>query len=166
MKTSPDRIVAWLLLCLTLLINGIVLAPEARVSRVDLNDNVFHYTLVERIVQAVEAGENPLDCWSPGWSFGYPVLRTYQPLAHVAVAGVYFGLGKAVPLMTVFVWARYLSIVLLPLTFFLTARLLRLSFWIAAAAALLAPMVSTDYLYGMEYGSFAWAGSGLFPQAV
>src|ERR1039458_2790572 len=27
-------------------------------------------------------------------------------------------------------------------------------------------MVSTNFLYGIEYGSFTWAGSGLFPQAV
>lgn len=27
-------------------------------------------------------------------------------------------------------------------------------------------MVSTNFLYGLEYGSYVWAGSGLFPQAV
>src|ERR1035441_10798095 len=87
--------------------------PELSISRVDLNDNVFHFTLVERMVQAVEHGENPLDCWSPEWSLGYPVLRTYQPLAHTLVVLVYFALGKSVGLMTVFVWIRFLAVVLL-----------------------------------------------------
>ena len=36
----------------------------------------------------------------------------------------------------------------------------------AAAAAVLAPLISTNFLYGVEYGSFTWAGSGLYPQAV
>ncbi len=78
------------------------------------------------MVQAVERGENPLDCWSGEWSLGYPVLRTYQPLAHALVALVYFALGKSVGLMTVFVWVRFLSVVLLPLSFFLAARLMGL----------------------------------------
>src|SRR5260370_19002306 len=68
--------------------------------------------------------------------------------------------------MTIVVWARFLSVVLLPLSLFAAARLLGLRPLTAAAAAILAPMVSTNFLYGIEYGSFTWAGSGLFPQAV
>ena len=63
-----------------LLVNAAGHWPEPSISRVDLNDNVLHFTLVERIVQAVEHGENPLDCWSSEWSLGYPALRTCQPL--------------------------------------------------------------------------------------
>ena len=36
----------------------------------------------------------------------------------------------------------------------------------ALAVALLAPLVSTNSLSGIDYGSFTWAGSGLFPQLV
>ena len=154
------------MLCLVLAVNAIALWPELSISRVDLNDNVFHYALIERIVQAVEHGQSPLDLWSPEWSLGYPVLRTYQPLAHWVVAGVYIALAKTVPLMTVFVWIRFLSVALLPLSFFWAARRLTLSPVTAAAAAILAPMISTNFLYGIEYNSFTWAGSGLFPQAV
>ncbi len=68
--------------------------------------------------------------------------------------------------MTIFVWARFLSVVLLPLSFFTSARLMGLRPLTAASAAILAPLVSTNFLYGIEYGSFTWAGSGLFPQAV
>ena len=154
------------LLLTVLLVNAVGLWPELSISRVDLNDNVLHFTLVERIVQAVQRGENPLDCWSPEWSLGYPVLRTYQPLSHLLVAFVYFALGKSVGLMTIFVWARFLSLVLLPLSFFAAARLMGLRPLTAAAAAILAPLVSTNFLYGIEYGSYTWAGSGLFPQSV
>jgi Dolichyl-phosphate-mannose-protein mannosyltransferase len=166
MKLSRETLPALALLLTVLVVNAVGLWPELSISRVDLNDNVLHFTLVERIVQAVERGENPLDCWSPEWSLGYPVLRTYQPLAHAMVALAYFALGKSVGLMTVFVWVRFLSVVLLPLSFFAAARLMGLRPLTAAAAAMLAPLVSTNFLYGVEYGSYTWAGSGLFPQAV
>jgi hypothetical protein len=166
MKPSRETLVTGLLLLALLVASAAALSPELSITRADLNDNVFHFTLVERMVQAMERGENPLDCWSPEWEFGYPVLRTYQPLAHVLVALVYFALGKSVGLMTVFVWVRYLALALLPLSFFAAARLMGMARWPALAAALLAPLVSATSLYGIDYGSFTWAGSGLFPQLV
>ncbi|MGH9558595.1 MAG: hypothetical protein ACRD30_05095, partial [Bryobacteraceae bacterium] len=166
MKLSREKIVALCLLAASLLFNTVGLWPELTISRVDLNDNVFHFPLIQGMVNAIEHGSNPLDWWAPQWSMGYPVLRTYQPLAHAIVAGTYFALFKSVSLMTIFVWVRYLSVVLLPLTFFITARLLSFSPLTAGAAAMLAPLISTDALYGLEYGSYLWAGSGLFTQAV
>jgi len=166
MKPTREDSLVLLLLFAVLIVNAVGLWPELSISRVDLNDNVSHFTLIERLVQAIEGGENPLDCWSPEWTLGFPMVRVYQPLAHLLVALVYFALGKTVPLMTVFVWVRFLSQVLLPLSFFAAARLMGLPRLTAAAAAILAPLVSTNFLYGIEYGSYTWAGSGLFPQAV
>lgn len=166
MKLSREDSLALLLLVAVLIANAAGLWPELSISRVDLNDNVYHFTLIERIVHAIDRGENPLDCWSPEWTMGFPVLRIYQPLAHLLVVLIYFSLGKTVSLMTVFVWIRFLSQVLLPLSFFAAARLMGLPRLTAAAAAILAPLVSTNFLYGIEYGSYTWAGSGLFPQSV
>lgn len=161
-----ETTLAWVALSLVLVLNGAALWHELAISRVDLNDNVFHFTLIERMADAIGRGQNPLDCWSAEWTLGYPVLRTYQPLAHLVVVAAWLVLGKTVSLMTVFVWTRYLSLTLLPLSFFACARLIGLRPLAAASAALLAPMVSTNFLYGVEYGSFTWAGSGLFPQQV
>ncbi len=155
---------AFFLLIAILLANAYALRHELSSARVDLNDNVFHYTLIEHTVQAVESRQNPLDFWVPEWSFGYPVFRTYQPLAHWFVAALYFAMGKTVPLMTLFVWVRYLLLVLLPLSFFTSARLLSLPPPAAVAAALLAPLIATQGLYGLEAESFVWAGLGLFTQ--
>jgi hypothetical protein len=154
------------LLAAILIVNAIGLAPELTISRVDLNDNAFHYPLIADMVRQMERGASPLDWWAPEWSMGYPVLRTYQPLAHLMVALSYFALFKSVSLMTVFIWVRFLSVLLLPLTFFVTARLLSFSWLTSAAAALLSPLISSAGLYGLEYGSYLWAGSGLFTQAV
>ena len=131
---SREEWSARVLLLAVLIVNAAGLWPELSVSRVDLNDNVSHFAMVERIVQAVERGENPLDCWSPEWSFGFPMVRVYQTLPHGIAALAYFALGKTVPLMTVFVWLRFLSVVLLPLSFFAAARLLELGPKTAAAA--------------------------------
>ena len=166
MKPSREYPLAIALLLTVLIANAAGLWPELTITRVDLNDNVFHFPLIEGMVHAIEQGQNSVDWWAPEWCFGYPVLRTYQPLAHAIVALAYFALGKTVSLMTVFIWVRYLSVALLPLTFFVTARLLTFPSLTAAAAAMLSPLISTNGLYGIEYGSYLWAGSGLFTQAV
>ena len=137
-----------------------------RAGQFDLNDSVFHYTLVDRIVQAIERGENPLDCWVSEWTLGYPVPRTYQILGHISVALLYFVLGKTVSVLTLFVWARFLLIAFLPLTVYVSARLLMLPISAAVASAALSPLIATNNLYGLEYGSYLWRGNGLFTQAV
>jgi hypothetical protein len=166
MKNSRENIIAVCILAAVLIVQAIALAPELTVSRVDLNDNVMHFAIIEDMTRAAERGDNPFDWWAPEWSMGYPVLRTYQPLAHAMVVGTYFLLFKSLSLATIFLWVRYLSVLLLPLTFFVTARLLTLSPLTAAAAAMLAPLISTDALYGLGYESYLWAGSGLFTQAI
>jgi hypothetical protein len=38
------------------LLNAAALAPELVVSRVDLNDHIFHFTLIDEMAHAVERG--------------------------------------------------------------------------------------------------------------
>lgn len=146
--------------------NCVLLAPELMIDRISVNDNIAHLTIVERVATALQHGENPLDSWMPEWQLGYPVLRTYQPLAHLLVVGVWLAIGKAASLQGVFIWFRYLAVALLPLSFWAAARLLGMRPWTAATAAVLGPMISSNRLYGVEYGSFTWTGWGLFPQSV
>lgn len=131
----------------------------------DLNDNVLHYTLAARVVAAIDRGESPLDFWVSEWTLGYPVPRTYQPLGHLVVAILYLALGRAVPLAEVFLSTRFLLVCLLPLTAYAAARLLMLGRAAALAAAVLSPLTVTSGLYGVEYGSYLWRGSGLYAQA-
>jgi hypothetical protein len=146
--------------------SAVGLWPELSIGRVDLNDNVSHYAFIERIVHTIDRGGNPLDTWSPEWTFGFPVLRVYQPLAHLLVAGLYFLFAKSVSLMTLYVCVRFLAVVLLPVSFYVTARLLELPRATALAAAVMSPLISSAGLFGLEYGSYVWAGNGLFPQSV
>ncbi len=157
---------AHLLVLLTVLFNAFVLAPELSIGQFRLNDTIFHYTMADRMVQAFDRGENPLDCWVSEWTLGYPVSRTYQPLGQLLPAFLYVALGRTLPLSTLFVWMHYLAIVLLPLTVYISARFLSMSPPSAAAAALISPLISTDGLFGIDYGSFVWRGSGLFTQLI
>ena len=166
MPPTSERRLAWGVLCLVLIVNAWGLSPELRVGRLLSNDSNLHFSLLKGMVEAIEHGENALDFWSPGVSFGSAPIRTYQPLAHLTAAAVYFGLGKTVPLVTVFLWVRYLAVVLLPASFFAAALLLELSPMTAAAAAVLAPLISTDGWYGLDYSSYLTLGRGLFPQSM
>ena len=74
----PQRVAAWALLAVTLALNAAALRPELSIGRLDLNDNILHLTIVERMVQAIERGENPLDCWVSEWT---PRVSAYQGLS-------------------------------------------------------------------------------------
>src|SRR3984893_16008765 len=166
MNLTREKRLSLGILIAVLIVNAVALWPELTIGRISRNDNVSHFTLLEGMVQAFEHGENPLDFWSPESSFGFSVFRTYQPLPHLIVALVYFALGKTVSLMTIFVWIRYLSAVLLPLSFYAGTRLMGLPHITAAAAALLSPLIAADDLgrLGVDYRS--WLFIGVFPQTV
>jgi hypothetical protein len=166
MNPTQERKLALVLLSIVLVINGVALSAELSMGAVNGSDNVSHWALLQGMVHAVETGGNPLDFWSGEGSFGAPTMRTYQSLAHALVALLYFALGKTVPLMTVFLWVRYLAIVLLPLAFFIAAEMLELPPMTALAGAALAPLISTNALYGLDYSSYVSTGRGLFPQSV
>src|SRR5437867_3187824 len=156
------------MLCVLVVVaaNAYALRHELAAGRFDLNDSVFHYTLVDRTVQSIESGENPLDYWVSEWTLGYPVPRTYPTLGHLFLALLHLALGKTVSTLTLFIWARYLLVVLLPLTVYGAARLLMLTRPVAIASAVVSPLIATNGLYGLEYGAYLWRGSGLFTQAL
>jgi hypothetical protein len=111
-------------------------------------------------------GQSPLDFWMPEWSFGYPVVRDYQPFGHWLVAAIHFATGRQFPLDWLFSFIRYLLLAAFPLTAFIGCRSTGLRPMTAAAVAALTPLVASPNLYGIEYGSYIWRGNGLFTQLV
>ena len=154
------------ILAAVLLANCIALWPETEMVLADHNDYTTHLAIIKRLVTAVDHGENPLDCWSSESILGYPQVRTYMMLPHAAVAGAYLALGRTVSVERLFMAFRWLPMALLPLAFYAAAVLLGWGPWVAAAASLLAPLVGTNALYGIDYASYVAKGWGLFPQAV
>lgn len=147
-------------------LNAFVLAPEIPIGRVDLNDTVFHYTVIDRLVQRVSAGQTPLDFWMPEWSFGYPVVRGYQPFGHWLVAAAHLITGQQFPLDALFSFIRYLLLASFPLSVYAGCRAASMRPLTAAAAAMLSPLIASPNLYGIEYGSYVWRGNGLYTQLV
>ncbi|HKO55662.1 MAG TPA: hypothetical protein VJ276_07255 [Thermoanaerobaculia bacterium] len=146
---------------MVIIINAWALAPELDVARVDLNDSVFHFTIIDRL-----AHDPALEPWMPEWSFGYPVLRIYQPLAHWIVVAIHFATFQAFPLDALFAFVRWLLLALFPLSAYLGCRWIPMRPMTAAAVALLAPLIASQNLYGIEYGSYIWRGNGLYTQLV
>ncbi len=144
---------------------AVALWPELSIGRSDLNDHVYHLGIIVRMAEALAGGGNPLDLWISEWSLGHPVPRIYQPLGHLVVALLHASVLRFVDLETAFIGVRTALLVLFPLTVFASARIMRASPGVAAAAAAISPLLATGGWYGIELGSHAWRGSGLYAQA-
>jgi hypothetical protein len=166
MSLEREKKLSLAILLFAVLAQAVALWPEIYTAGGRSNDAVNHYTMIRQIVDTIEQGGNPLDFWSPEISLGVPMVRTYQPLAHFLVVAVYFLLGKSVPLMTVLVWARYLSAIVIPISFYAAMLLLEFSPLTAAAAALLMPMIAGPGLGAMGLDIRSWVSFGIYPQSI
>ncbi len=120
-------LLAGVLLVAAVAFNLVVLHLELSLDAPDLNDNVLHYALIERTVEAVERGEDVTDHWVPYIAQGYPLFHHYQHLPHVATALLYKLLGEIVPLRTLFLGVGYLLLCTFPLSIYWTGRRLGFS---------------------------------------
>src|SRR6202045_2995349 len=157
------------LLALALLFNAVLLAPEARIERVPVNDLVFHVEASQRRGQSLARGEPFLDPWVSQWALGYPVWRSYQPLPHLLAAAVIALARPFASPAASFAAFYYVLLVLLPASIYLGARLLGLNPLAAGLASILilAPSETGDFArYGLSYGAFLWRGSGLYSGLV
>ncbi len=157
--------VALLLLVLVpTIFNAIALWPELSLPIPSLNDDAFHYLLVQRASEALASGENPFDHWSPELDLGFPQMFYYQHLPHLTVVFLHRLLLKQVDLLTLFNLIRYLLLVGFPLTVYWAMRRMEFSVVAAAVAAAGASLLSSNFRYGFEYDSYIWRGWGLTTQ--
>jgi hypothetical protein len=172
-QPSPEtarlaRAVPVLLVAAACLFNAVAYLSEVLVAAPDINDDVFHFGLIQRMNAAWEAGGHPLDTWIGYWGQGFPVLRYYQHLPHFVVVLAYRLLGGNVPLHTVFEGITLVLLALLPLTFYVGSRRLGASPMTAACIALCTPLLGADptqsHFLGFQPTSFLWSGGGLFTQ--
>ncbi len=163
---SVGFIAALLILFLWIIWNAVWLWPELEIGKHALNDQVLHQSIAANMAGAFLAGENPIDNWFSPISLGYPISRTYQPLSHLLSAAVHFASLQSLSLECALLWVHFLALVLFPCSIFLSSRLLGLSLRQSTAAAVFSLLISTPGLYGLEFGSYVWRGSGLFSQSV
>src|SRR6266852_8081185 len=121
----PHREIAGLLLlALALLFNAVLLAPEARIERVPVNDLPFQMGASERLGESIAHAEPFLDPWVSQWSLGFPLWRIYQPLPHLVAATVIALCRPFASPPSTFAVFYYLLLVLLPASIYLGTRLM------------------------------------------
>lgn len=160
-----ERRLPWALVLAACLLTAIAYRSEVTDGAPEVNDAIFHLALVDRV-----SATGSLDPWIPYWGMGFPVLRYYQHLPHVAVVLVHRLLLQRLPLPTVYHGLLLGALALLPAAFYFGARRLGLARHTSALAALCVPLVAVDpnqrFLFGIGPLSFVWLGSGLFPQLI
>jgi 6-pyruvoyl-tetrahydropterin synthase related domain len=165
---SHDRVLAWLLLIIALTFNLYQLYPEVATRTPMLNDGAMHLLNVARVVVAVVAGQDPTDPWLATIAQGFPLFHYYQHLAYLPPAALYlvlfFLFGQTPPLADVYSWINYLLLSIFPLSIYWSARRFGLDRLLAALAGLVASLVATDGLYGLDFVSYVWRGFGLYTQ--
>jgi hypothetical protein len=160
----PGKVIRALVLGATVAFQAWLLLPELSRPVHPLNDDAFHIAAAEHVREELRTQPSQaLDPWFSYWSLGYPVLHAYQPLASFATAALGLFTSEA-GFSALFQGLKLLLLLAFPLCVYAGARWLELDEGAALGAAAVAPLVSTDGLYGLEYGSYLWRGSGLYTQ--
>ena len=138
---------------------------------VDPNDNIFQYALIDEarnIWKQVFAGKlSPfylLDSWQERWAEGFALSSYYAHLPQGVISLI--GLISPIGEYKMFVFIRTIMLILMPVMFYLGARILGVSLLPSLLVSLLSQTISTDGLYGIDATSFLWRGWGLSAQLV
>ncbi len=147
-----------------MILNAIALLPELTIPAPSVNDDAYHYLFIQRASEALANGDNIIDHWLPSIENGFPQFLYYQHLPALAVVGVERLSFGNLDLLTSFNLVRYILLVALPLTVFVSMRWFGFSTVAAALAAAVSTLLSSDFRYGFEYDSYVWRGLGVYTQ--
>jgi len=124
------------------------------------NDASVHLSMVRWALDRIRDGHLPFDGWYPYLGLGSSLFHHYQSLPHTLTAVLALGIGAD--------WAfsimLYVLLATWPISVYLGARLLGWERWVAAAAALVSPLLASAPGYGYELGSYTWGGYGMWSQ--
>ena len=162
----PGRevLVVCLLLLFAVAFNLYHLYPEVAIRVPLLNDGVLHRLALERAVAALAAGQDPTDPWLAPVALGYPLFHHYQHLAYLLPAALYSPFRESLAPFDLSNWTRHLLLSLFPLSIYWAMRRFGFSRLAAGLAGLLAPLLATDGLYGLDLSSYVWRGYGMYTQ--
>lgn len=135
----------------------------------EVNDNIFQFALVDEaktIWSNVLSGRQSVmylfDSHNERWNEGFALSNYYAhlPQALLSFASIVSGIDTK----TLFNVIKYLFLILLPVSFFISARVFGLSYVASLIAAFASHAIITDGLYGIDMTSFLWRGWGLSSQ--
>jgi hypothetical protein len=157
-----EHALAWMPVLLAMLFTAFALVPELR--RVpSLNDDAFHFLLIQEASAALSRGGNIFDFWSPVLELGFPQFLYYQHLPHLFVVF----LDRLLPgadLLTTFNAVRYVLLVGFPITVYWSMARFGFPRPGAIVAAAMSPLLAGGFNYGFEYDSYIWRGFGMYTQ--
>ena len=168
--TIIKKYLPYTLLTTLILFNFFLYRGEFKVLS-DPNDNTFHFALIDEaknVWNQVFSGKlSPLyllDNWNERWAEGFPLSFYYSHLPEAAISLLSF----FVPISTfkLMVIIRTSLLILLPVSFFLGARILGFSSIFGLIFAFFSQAIFTDGLYGLDSSSFLWRGWGLLSQLL
>jgi Gpi18-like mannosyltransferase len=153
--------VPWAIVGLACAFGLLALRVELRPART-LNDTTFHEQMIRWASGQLQRGRLPLDGWFSDLTAGSSFFHHYQSFPYTATAIV----GRVVHTdpQTIYLWMLYLLLSLWPISVYVGARLLGWGRWIAAIAAVIAPLLSSTPGYGYEHGSYTFQGWGVYTQ--
>jgi hypothetical protein len=156
--------IAYSLVFFAIVFNAVFLMGEVAVSTFSLNDEVLHLTATQEASSALNQNLDPTDFWLTQIGLGFPLFHYYQHLPHVVLAGLNQVTSSFLPLPRLFDFSRYLLLVFFPLSVFWAMRRFDFDYLAAGLSAVIASLLATNGLYGIEYGSYIWKGYGLYTQ--
>jgi hypothetical protein len=163
-RVRRERLTAYALLLLAVAFNLYGLYPEVAIRAPMLNDGVLHLLAAQRAADTLAAGQDPTDTWLGPIALGFPLFHSYQHLAYLPPAALYVLSRGALSIADIYHWITYLLLSCFPLSIYWSLRRFGFDRLTAALAGLAAPLVATQGLYGLEYGSYVWRGYGLYTQ--
>jgi len=155
---------AFALIFLAVLFSAVFLLPEATVSTFELNDEAMHITATTGASVALAHNLDPTDFWLSNIDIGFPIFHYYQHLPHVIPALIDRITAPILPLTHLFDILRYLLLVLFPVSIYWAMRRFGFDYLPAGIAGFVAPLLSANGLFGIEYGSYLWMGFGIYSQ--
>ncbi|MBI2641790.1 hypothetical protein HYW87_04345, partial [Candidatus Roizmanbacteria bacterium] len=170
MSFSENTKISFILLGLIFIIgfNFYLYRNEFKVQ-IDPNDNVFQYALVDEAKniwkQVFDGKLSPfylLDSFNERWAEGFSLSFYYSHLPQAVIALLSFVLP--IDAYKLFVIIRTLFLIMMPLSFYFSARILRLPRLYGLILAFFSQAIFTDGLYGIDSSSFIWRGWGLSAQ--
>jgi len=156
--------IAFFLVFFAIVFNAVFLLGEVTVSTFSLNDEVLHLTATQEASSTLRQNLDPTDFWFMQIGLGFPIFHYYQLLPHIVLAGLDQVTSSFLPLPRLVDISRYLLLVFFPLSVFWAMRRFGFDYLAAGLSSLIASLLSTNALYGIEYRSYLWRGIGLYTQ--
>ena len=146
MKISRELILTGGALLLIVLVNAVARSQAPSLATAEVSRDIVHLEQAERAVRTLERGANPLSTWLDDRSSKFATLASYQPLAYEAVVALHFVLPRRIALKPLFLWVRFIAVVLLPLSYFFACLMIGFDRSTAVTAAVIGALVPPGYL--------------------